>query len=73
MSSYMKMSIEAVRARDTPRDGMILDTRVRSGVSVRQGKVQEGCYGRIRLGCLITHSTLGWGKPHMGKDALVRT
>ena len=63
MSSYMKMSIEAVRARDTPRDGMIPDTQVRSGESVRQGEVQEGCHSRIRLGCLITHSTLGWGKP----------
>ena len=63
MSSCMKMNIKAVRARDTSRDGMIPDTRVRSGESVRQGEVQEGCYGRIRLGCLITHSTLRWGKP----------
>ena len=63
MSSYAKLNIEAVRARDTPRDGMIPDTRVRSGERVRQGDVQEGCYGRIQLGCLITHSTQRWGKP----------
>lgn len=63
MSSYMKMNIEAVRARETPRDGMIPDTSVRSGERVRQGEVQEGCRGRMQLGCLITHSTLRWGKP----------
>gem|GEM_PF-3370946 len=63
MRTCMKMNNEAVRARDTPRDGMIPDTRVRSGESVRQGEVQESCNGRMPLGCLITHSTLRWGKP----------
>ena len=63
MSSFTKMNTKAVRAGETQRDGMIPDTRVRSGGCVHQGNVEEGYRGRIRLGCLITHSTLRWGKP----------
>ena len=63
MSSYAKLNIEAVRARETQRDEILPETQcARVKVFVRE-MYRQADGGRIRLGCLITHSTLRWGKP----------
>ena len=60
-SSYMKMSIEAVRARDTPRDEKIPDTRVRSGRSVVKEKCRKAAMAAYEWG-VLSRIVLGDGE-----------
>ncbi len=63
MSSYTKMNIEAARARETQKDHSILETQCARVKVFDRERCRQAIYGRIQLGCLITHSTLRWGKP----------